>query len=247
MMDIKMLALDMDGTILNDKKHITSLTRNQILKAHHSGIIVVLCTGRPFHHCYNYVQDLHVNSHLITCNGGQIYSSDHTVIAQHLMDADTLAYLFHVAQRMGMSTWVMSSQEPYFNHLPENYSELQWLKFSCSHKDENVLNNMVQKLKDIDGVEISNATSITIEVNPLGVNKAMALELICDRLGITMKNVMAVGDSLNDIKIIQAAGIGVAMGNAQNAVQQVADDITDTNNSDGVGKAIEKFILSTKV
>ncbi|WP_080872842.1 Cof-type HAD-IIB family hydrolase [Oceanobacillus timonensis] len=246
-MDIKLLALDMDGTTLNDEKCITSLTKNQILKAYDSGVIIVLCTGRPFQHCYPYIQDLHLNSHLITCNGGQIYSSDYTVITQHLLDADALASLFHFAQGLGTNTWVFSTEEAYYNELPLNYNEIQWLKFSCYYKNEKVLNHMLKKLSYVEGAEISNTTSKTIEINPPGVNKAMALKLVCDRLGITMENVMAVGDSLNDSKMIQTSGIGVAMENAQKEVKQVADAITDTNNNDGVGKAIEKFILSAKV
>lgn len=244
MTEIKMIALDMDGTLLNDRKEITSWTKSQIMKAHHAGITVVLCTGRAFHHCYTYLQDLQLDSHLITCNGGQIYASDHTVIAEYLLNAGTLADLYHFAQILKMNTWTFSTKGPYYNELPDNCSEYPWLKFSCSHKDEKVLNKMAEKVRSIEGVEISNRTAFTIEVNPTGVNKAAALELVCEKLGITMKQVMAIGDSLNDIKMIQSAGIGVAMGNAQKAVQQVADELTDTNNNDGVGKAIEKLILS---
>lgn len=247
MTDIKMIALDMDGTLLDDKKNITSATRNQILKAHESGIPIVLCTGRPMNKCDTYVKDLNLNTYLVTCNGGQVYSNEHAVIAEHLLASDTLADLYYSAQNLGMDTWVISTDEPYFNDLPENHKELQWLKFSCHHKDEAILDEMIQKLKYVNGVEISNASPINIEVNPVGVNKAMALELVCDRLGISMRNVMAVGDSLNDVTMIQKAEIGVAMKNAQEVVKQAADDVTDTNNKDGVGKAINKFILSAKV
>ncbi|GIO23482.1 Cof-type HAD-IIB family hydrolase [Oceanobacillus sp. J11TS1] len=245
MADIKMIALDMDGTLLDDRKEITNWTKKQIMKAHQAGIIVVLCTGRPFHHCYTYVQNLQLNSHLITCNGGQIFESDHTaVIAQHLLEAETLASLYHYGRDLSMDTWTISSKEPFYNDLPDNYSEYEWLKFSCAHKDDKFLNKIAAKVHSIDGIEVSNRTAVTIEVNPAGVNKAAALELVCERLGITMENVMAVGDSLNDVKMIQSAGIGVAMGNAQKAVLEVADEMTETNNHDGVGKAIEKFILS---
>ncbi|AST97681.1 Cof-type HAD-IIB family hydrolase [Shouchella clausii] len=247
MSDIKMIALDMDGTLLNDNKEITSWTKNQIRKAQHAGITVVLCTGRPFSHCHTYIQDLQLHSHSITCNGGQIYAVDHSVMTEHLFDPATLANLYHFAQGLEMNTWTISTKEAYYNDLPENCSECQWLKFSCSHKDEDILNKIAEKVQSIDGVEISNRTAFTVEVNPTGVNKAAALEWVCEKLGITMKHVMAIGDSLNDIKMIQSAGIGIAMGNAQKAVQQVADAITDTNNNDGVGKAIEKFILGGNV
>ncbi len=248
MTDIRMIALDMDGTLLDDKKEITSWTKKQIMKAHQAGVIIVLCTGRPFHHCYTYVQNLQLNSHLITCNGGQIFESDYTtVIAENLLEAEALADLYRYAQDLKMDTWTISSKEPFYNDIPDNYNDYRWLKFSCSHKDEKILNKIEAKVHSIDGIEVSNRTAVTVEVNPAGVNKAAALELVCEKLGITMKNVMAVGDSLNDVKMIQSAGIGVAMGNGQPAVKQAADDITDTNQHDGVGKAIKKYILSAEI
>lgn len=247
MADIQLIALDMDGTLLDDEKNITNLTRSQIKRAHNQGIHIVLSTGRPLSTCYSYVKDLNLDSYLITCNGGEIYSRDQTVVAQHLLETDKLAYMFHLAQGLGMNTWVVSTERPFYNYLPEEHQQLQWLKFSCHSKDEEILDQMVKKLSYIEGVEISNASPINIEVNPVGVNKAMGLEFVCEKLEITMDNVLAMGDSLNDIKMIQTAGIGVAMANAQKAIQQVADYITDTNNHDGVGKAIEKFIFSADV
>ena len=82
-----------------------------------------------------------------------------------------------------------------------------------------------------------------IEVNPSGVNKANGLKRVCRELGITMDQVMAIGDSMNDKKMIMQVGLGIAMGNAQEQIKLVADDVTDTNNNDGVAKAIERFIL----
>lgn len=247
MTEIQLIALDLDGTLLDDEKNIQSFTRSQIKRAHHQGIHIVLSTGRPLCTCYTYVKDLDLDSYLITCNGGHIFSSDHTVISQHLMETDKLAYMYHLAQGLGMNTWVVSTEEAYYNDLPEDHQQLQWLKFICHSKDEVILDKMVKKLSDVEGVEISNSSPINIEVNPVGVNKAMGLEFVCDKLGITMENVLAMGDSLNDIKMIQTAGIGVAMANAQKSIQQVADYITDTNNEDGVGKAIEKFIFPADV
>lgn len=244
MADIRLIALDMDGTLLDDEKHISDFTRSQIKKAHDRGVHIILSTGRPLSTCSNYVRELDLNTYLITCNGGQIYSENQTVISQNLLDKEKLAYMYHLAKGLGMNSWVVSTEEPYYNYLPENYKQLEWLKFSCHSKDKNILDKMVEKLSYVEGVEISNASPINVEVNPVGVNKAMGLEFVCNQLGLTMENVMAIGDSLNDIKMIQEAGIGIAMDNAQEAVQKVADYMTDTNNNDGVGKAIKKFIFS---
>lgn len=244
MTDIKLIALDMDGTLLDDDKNITDFTRDQINRAHRLGLQIVLSTGRPLSTCYSYVKDLNLDSYLITSNGGQIFSKGHEVISEHLLDGDTLTFMYHLAQGLGMNTWVVSTEEPYYNHLPENHEQLQWLKFSCHSKDDVILDKMIEKLSYVEGVEISNASPINIEVNPIGINKAMGLEFVCEQLGLTMGNVMAMGDSLNDIKMLQEAGIGIAMANAQEAVKQVADYMTDSNNDDGVGKAIDRFVFS---
>ncbi|WP_158235056.1 HAD hydrolase family protein, partial [Pseudomonas sp. 2822-17] len=81
-------------------------------------------------------------------------------------------------------------------------------------------------------------------INAVGVNKAAALEKVCQRLNITMDNVIAMGDSLNDLAMITEAGLGVAMGNAQETVKQAADWVTDTNNEAGVAKAIHKWVIN---
>ena len=107
-----------------------------------------------------------------------------------------------------------------------------------SHRD------IVQKeLQERGEFELSNSTPTNIEVNPAGINKARGLTLVCERLGIEMKNVMAVGDSLNDLAMIAEAGLGIAMGNAQEVVKKAAAWVTSTNNEDGVALAIHKWVI----
>ncbi|HLR52116.1 MAG TPA: HAD-IIB family hydrolase, partial [Candidatus Avamphibacillus sp.] len=116
-------------------------------------------------------------------------------------------------------------------------------KFGCETKDKNKLDAIIEEISYIGGIEMTNSLPTNIEVNPEGVNKANALKTVCKKLGITMDNVLACGDSINDIKMIQEAGVGVAVGNAQQAIKNVADFVTETNNNDGVAKAIEKYVL----
>ncbi|MNR08724.1 Sugar phosphatase YidA [compost metagenome] len=94
------------------------------------------------------------------------------------------------------------------------------------------------------GLEITNSSPYNYEINPQGVNKATGIKIVCDLLGLDMSQVIAVGDSLNDLAAIQAAGLGVAMGNAQIAVQENADYVTASNNDDGIAEVIQKFILT---
>lgn len=104
-------------------------------------------------------------------------------------------------------------------------------------------NEVLKELKEYKELEITNSSPINIEVNALGINKAAALAKVSEKLGFTMENVMAMGDSLNDIAMIEKAGVGVAMGNAQDIVKETADWVTDLNTENGVAKAIRHWVL----
>ena len=113
-----------------------------------------------------------------------------------------------------------------------------------TEKDD-VRNTIWEKLVETGELEVSNSTPTNIEVNARGVNKAAALEMVCRQLNFSM-DAPAVGDSLNDVAMIRSAGIGVAMGNAQERVREAADWVTGTNEEDGVAKAIHRWVLGTR-
>lgn len=127
--------------------------------------------------------------------------------------------------------------------VPENITDHEWLKFGFDIEDDDIRNEVLEELRKNKELEITNSSPTNIEVNALGINKAAALAKVSEKLGFTMENVMAMGDSLNDIAMIKEAGLGVAMGNAQDTVKETADWITDTNIEDGVAKAIRHWVL----
>ncbi|AUJ23311.1 Cof-type HAD-IIB family hydrolase [Virgibacillus dokdonensis] len=241
--NIKLIALDMDGTLLTKDHEITPLTRQAISEAMDKGIHVVLSTGRWLKSCYPFAESLGLQSYLVTVNGGEIWTKDQELVEQHLFDSKKIEQMYHIATGLGLTTWMITTEQVYRNELPENVHELKWLKFGCESHDPVTLEKMIKELSFIDGLEMTNSLPTNLEVNPEGVNKAKGLEKVCNLVGITMDEVMAVGDSLNDIKMIQQAGVGVAMGNAQEAVKKASDYITDVNNADGVGKAIRRHAL----
>ncbi len=152
--------------------------------------------------------------------------------------------MWDLCRGLDVNTWLVSTDNIWYgNRRPDNFSDHEWLKLGCDSHDTEKLDEIVKELSYYDDLELTNSLPTNIEINPKGVSKASALERVCEELGITMQQVLAAGDSLNDIKMIQAAGVGVAMGNAQDAIKQAADYVTETNEQDGVGKAIEKFVL----
>lgn len=241
--DIQLIALDMDGTLLTDEQEVTTRTKKTIQKALNQNVHVVLSTGRAFTKCYPYAQDLELNSYLITANGGQVWTIKKELLEQKTFAPEQVEKMYRLGESVGMHMWMISSKRVFQNEAPDQFADYEWLKFGCASHDQGKLDQMIHELSFMEGLELTNSLPMNIEVNPEGVSKASALKFICNKIGITMEQVMACGDSLNDMKMIQEAGIGVAMGNAQEAIKQAADVQTDTNNQDGVAQAIEKHVL----
>lgn len=242
--EIKLIALDMDGTLLEDNHDVSEPTKEAIKQALAKGIHVVLSTGRSLATCYPYAEALNLPSYLITANGGEIYTADQELLEQHLLPTEIIESMWNLGKDTGVDMWMIATDGVYRNDsVPENLKDHSWLKFGCNTTDQNKLDFMIKELSHMKGLELTNSLPTNIEANPAGVSKAAALHFVCGRIGITMEEVMAVGDSLNDIKMIQESGVGVAMGNAQEAIKNVADFVTDTNNDNGVAKAIKRFAL----
>lgn len=243
MTNIKLIALDMDGTLLDKTNKISSRNKRAIEQAQEQGVAVVLSTGRFLKTCLPFAKELDLNSYLVTCNGGQIWTMDMELVEEHVMETKSIEKMYEIGKEADAAMWLVSEKDVYHDELPEDYQTQRWLKFGCVTDDLAKLDSMVDQVAKIGDLEITNSMPNNMEVNPIGVNKANALKSVCKELGITMDQVLAAGDSLNDIKMIEQAGIGVAMGNAQDAVKRAADYVTDDHNQDGVGKAIEHFVL----
>ncbi|GAB4072979.1 phosphoglycolate phosphatase [Barrientosiimonas marina] len=242
-MAIKLIALDMDGTLLNSDETISAVNHDTITRALAKDVQVVLSTGRSFDTCFSYAESLNLTSYLITCNGGEIWTVDNELIERHLLRPERVQEMWERAENLNLNTWMISTDGVWRGMYPDNFSSHDWLKFGCDSEDPAALDTFIEELSYYDDLELANSLPTNIEINPKGVHKASALESVCERLNITLDNVLAIGDSLNDMKMIQEAGIGVAMGNAQEAIKNVAADVTDTNEQHGVSRAIEKYVL----
>ncbi|WP_047984484.1 Cof-type HAD-IIB family hydrolase [Ornithinibacillus californiensis] len=243
MSEVKLIALDMDGTLLNKAHEVDERTKEAIRSALEKGVHVVLSTGRSIGTCYPIAEELGLTSYLVTCNGGEVWTMEKQLLEQHLLETEIVEKIWHLGAGLGIHMWMTSTEGFFIGERPENLYDYQWLKFGMDSVDTDKLDQAVKELSYFADLEITNSLPTNIEINPKGVSKARALQRVCSEIGITMKEVMACGDSLNDIKMIQEAGIGVAMGNAQEAIKKVANHVTDTNDNYGVAKAIEKFVL----
>ena len=267
-MTIKMIALDLDDTLLNNKQEISTRTAQAIRQAVSKGVTVTMATGRMFCSAVVYAEQLELDVPLITYNGGLIQSSRSREIFLHQTVSAEIAhqilafcrerqwyiqsYIDDVLYVKEMEDWArkyaqIARIEPKvmgeaFYHVPGHPTKIMML----GEPDE--IRERRDMIQDRFGKQVYVTTSkpIFLEMMNLKVNKGRALAYLAEKLGIDSSEVMAIGDSNNDLDMIQYAGLGVAMGNAADHVKALANAVTCRNDEDGVAAAIEKYVLSAK-
>ncbi|WP_017729320.1 Cof-type HAD-IIB family hydrolase [Halalkalibacterium ligniniphilum] len=240
---IKLIALDMDGTLLNDKHEVSEANRDAITEAQEQGVHVVLSTGRSLITCRDYAESLKLTSYLVTVNGSEIWHTSGELIHRQTVPADYIQTMWDLKNKYNTGSWAVTVGKVWRDDFPTAISDYEWLKFGFDIQDDDVRALILEELSKNKELEISNSSPTNIEVNGIGINKARALEKVCEKIGITMNEVIAMGDSLNDLAMIREAGIGVAMGNAQDVVKEAADWVTGKNTDDGVAQAIRHWVL----
>jgi len=241
--EFKLIALDMDGTLLNNQQEISKENREAIAKAQEQGVHVVLSTGRSLLTCREYAQSLELSSYLITVNGSEIWDESGQLVERKLIDASSIEKMWNLTQEHKLNFWAVTTDKVWRDEFPEDIASQEWLKFGYDIPDDALREEVLKQIAGISDFEISNSSLTNLEINALGINKAKGIMTVCERLGISMDEVIAMGDSLNDMAMIEAAGCGIDMGNAQEAVKEAADWVTDTNVNNGVAKAISHWVL----
>ncbi|MDQ6419839.1 Cof-type HAD-IIB family hydrolase [Paenibacillus sp. LHD-117] len=250
MSDYKLLALDMDGTLLNELSEISGENAEWIQKALDIGVIVSFSTGRGFESALPYAEQLKLETPMITVNGGEVWARPHVLHKRTELSPIYVKRLHELAgQYPEVWFWAYTTQTVYNKErwfdASRDYDSFHWLKFGYYTEDDRAREAILAETQSWEAFEITNSSPHNIELNPLGVSKASALRELCGLLGIEMSQVIAAGDSLNDIAAIREAGLGVAMGNAQEAVKLAADAVTLTNDENGVAEIIKKYIFGT--
>ncbi|WP_404405663.1 Cof-type HAD-IIB family hydrolase [Jeotgalibacillus malaysiensis] len=243
--DIQLIALDMDGTLLRNDHSVSEENRAAIKKAQEQGKAVMVSTGRPLLYAEEIVDSLKLSTYLITVNGGEIWNPDRELIERTMIESSHVEFMLEMALKHDTHYW-SSTVEGVWNKnttFPKNIHDYQWLKFGFDIKDDEVRKSIWEELTKRQELEVTNSSLTNIEVNAAGINKAAAIRKVCKRLNIQMDQVMAVGDSLNDLAMIRESGIGVAMENAQDVVKEAADWVTHSNEDHGVAEAIRRFVL----
>lgn len=269
-MDYKLVAIDMDGTLLNNENDISERNRRAIEKAGDKGVYIVLATGRILKSALSYSRRLNLNKPIISCNGAVISDADGKIIYESLLDRETTRKLIEIGNKNNIYYHIYTEDAFYSNvyveevlkfyqigdsdnsqidyHLFEDPEEiingdLNIYKFFFLDQDEKKLEILRNQLSELDNISISSSWSNNVEVMGKNTSKGHGLKYLCERLNISQEEVIAIGDNENDLPMIDYAGMGVAMDNAIDKVKAVADIKTLKNDEDGVARIIEKYIL----
>ncbi|WP_028546863.1 Cof-type HAD-IIB family hydrolase [Paenibacillus taiwanensis] len=240
-----LLALDMDGTLLDEDQRVSEDTAQAIAEAQAAGVTVILSTGRAIQNAVPYADQLGLTGPMVTVNGGEVWKNPQELYIRHLLQRSSVSKMLELSEKYDTWFWAYSTERLYNReNWNGNVEQEDWLKFGYFNEDDTIRGQLLDELRTLGGLELTNSSPHNIEINPLGINKASGVQTVCDLLGLDISQTIAVGDSLNDIAVIRHAGLGVAMGNAQEEVKQAADAIVASNIESGVAEVIRRFILT---
>ena len=267
---IYLVAVDMDGTLLHNDKSISDYTINVLRKIVEKGILLVPASGRPLNGMkaavLNNVKGI---KYAICSNGAMLMDvqkeksiSETGIPTEKALKA--LAYLeqFPVAvyvhtdkgtfRAEGWEKTGLSEKYPYIRFSEGNVKNLgEFLKTSGVNVmkmgafvlTDELAQKLLEKGSPIPGIAFLRTGDGIIELNSTNASKGNALYILCKKLGIQLENVLAIGDNENDISMLQAAGISVAMENAEDDVKQAAKFVAGHNEEDGAAHFLEEWVL----
>ena len=264
-MKYKMVAVDMDGTLLTPELKISGQTIETVRKVIERGVIVTLSTGRMYPAALPFALELQLDVPLITCNGALIkcsrtgkeyhkkaLSREHCMeILEYSISSDLNVSLYKDDDIYTNGSYNLYIHEEIDRAKPHIIDDLKSvvddsiIKIMVSSKNKSALeyhsDTIYKTYKDILNIYFS--LPWFIEVVHKEANKRHALGYLSRHFGIKKEEIIAIGDNFNDMDMIQYAGLGVAMGNAPDYLKEAADYVTRSNNDDGVRHVLEKFIL----
>lgn len=271
--EIKVLAFDMDGTLLDDDKNLSKYTVEVLNKAAACGLKYVPCSGRGTERITPLLEDVNGIEYIISTNGAAItdYHSGE-VVCEYTLDREDAIKIFDYVEACGCGLRILiedgyydlqgKMKEPF--GMPADMTRGvisdQWIREKGFRDFITNNDHVVQKyvlvfetiedkfkafheLVKINNLYVTYSHDLIVEISHPEATKGKALCRAAKMMQIPLENIMAIGDEHNDIPMIELAGIGVAMGNAADDVKKHADFVTVKNIEDGVAKAIEKLFF----
>lgn len=279
-MKIKVIVLDIDGTLLNSEKKISDLTKNALIQAQQNGVKIILASGRPTVGMVALTKELEMDKHhglIVSFNGSQVVDCEtHEILFNQTMPINECQALLEHLKKFDVIPMITRDETMYVHDVYKcnisipnnpNFNVIQYESRGGSYKlcevddlatfadfpqnkilvagsPEYLKENYLSMSEPFKGILNSMFTaSIYYEFTALGIDKAHALDTVLKPLGIHHDEVISFGDGHNDISIINYAGIGIAMANAVEDLKQAANEITLSNDEDGIYHSLKKYVL----
>lgn len=286
----KLVAIDLDGTLLNSYGIVTEYTKQTIKKCIQKGIEIVLASGRPNDSIEAIAKEIGATNYFISGNGALIYDMQkQESIYEKYMTKEKVLEIIKICEENSISYNVYTNKTILATSLKHNVlyyhkenlkkeenkkthinivenmyeyvkqlNEERFLKITVCDENNSIFNSIIRKLRQIEGIEVLDVSHMSrkmirqgteeipieyyyTEVSLAEVDKWNAIEFLQEKLGIKKEEIIAIGDNMNDKKMIEEAGLGIVMKGSTPIVSEVADYITEGNNEDGVAKALEMF------
>ena len=268
--NIRLLCLDLDGTLLNDHKEIDPRDVEAVQKAAADGVTIALITGRMPAATENIVKTLRVSC-ILACNAGTYILEKGSCIYSEYLPLEAMQKVYGVAQEHELPLWIFRHEDwmvtdldeaveeeiRTIRHMPQimNYQNLE-KEWAAAKKAPNKLliganPSKVQEIyailqeMNVDEMDMACSAPNFLEIFPKGMNKGRALRMICKEKGIALEETMAFGDQELDLPMIEAAYIGIAMENGIPEIKEAARFVTKSNNDAGVAYGIAKYLPET--
>ena len=285
----KLIAIDLDGTLLNSYGGITENTKKIIKKVEEQGVNIILASGRPIDSIQAIANEIESKKYFIAGNGAIVYDIEKDeIIYENCLKKQKVLEIIKICEENSIGYSIYTEKEILTTALkynvlyyhkenlkkPEdkktkisiiqnmeeyikNDNTSRYLKITVCDEDKIVFDSIIRKLrnlKDIEVLDVSHMARKTIkqgteeiaveyyytEISRKNVDKWNAIEFLAKKLEIDSKDIMAIGDNINDKQMIENAGLGVAMGQSTPVITNVANEVTSSNNEEGVAKILQK-------
>ncbi|MEG2854148.1 Cof-type HAD-IIB family hydrolase [Bacteroides sp.] len=263
----KMLVLDLDGTLTNTQKEITPRTREVLIELQRKGVLLVLASGRPTYGIAPLADELQMDrfgGYILSYNGGEIIDwSNGTKLYENVLPDSVVPQLYAAAAEHQVTILTYDEQYIVTEHPDDPYvgKEAFLNKMEvrpCSNFLQEVrlplpkclIVGDADRLISIEAelslalqgeISVYRSEPYFLELVPMGIDKAQSLAVLLKEKGLSREEMVAVGDGYNDLSMIEFAGMGVAMANAQEPVKKAADYVTLSNEEEGVAAVVERF------
>ena len=264
----KLLAIDMDGTLLNWRKQISKRSINTLLRVQEDGNIVVLASGRSYERLIKYANKIKLKEYggyMATLNGSTIFNvKTGEILKNSAFDYEVLKELFHFLDELNVDYSIYKKDTIYEGEnskflyriyrklTKKSLKRVNYIFTENVEVNKVIINEKNSKLEEIqrnilakfnDRVEVSITSFLSIEITAKNGSKGFAILDIAERLGIDKENIWSFGNHGNDISMFKISGRSIAVKNSVGKLKALATDITDSNNNDGVAKYLEENLL----